>query len=108
MLDRIREAIGAIWGRLSTLILAASTAVMAIGNAPEVAPLFNSIPNLRVYVAIAAAIVIFGRFWAPPPPAVTIKRDDAVSVDRESGTVTITKAAEIPAHITDKAPGEKL
>lgn len=100
-LDTTREAFGLAWGKATTVALAVGVAVMAV-------PLP---PNLEVPAALrwalfgVAVVVAVLRQVAPPPPAVTIKRDDAVDVNHVTGIVTITKAEGLPADMRSKAAG---
>lgn len=105
--ESIRETIGALWGKTTTLVLSIGVAILPVLQTIDPAML-QANPRLKWIIVIVGIVVAVLRIVAPPPPAVVIKKDDAVSVNRDAGTVTIAKAADIPKGITDKAAGEKM
>lgn len=99
-LGRIIEAAGLVWGKATTIALAAGVAVLAIPLPAAVEP--DWIKWSLFGVAVVVGVL---RQVAPPPPAATILRDDSVHVDRIANTITIAKAADIPANMRSKAAG---
>lgn len=105
MFDQIKKFIGDLWGKTSTVALSVGLFVVAISADPAVQPIFDLWPGLRRVVAIVGAAVAILRFIAPPPAAVTITPEDAVSVMNEN-TVVITKPQALPANVVDQDPGK--
>lgn len=105
--SRIRESLGKIWGATTTLILSIGVAVLPIlqGLDPD---FVHAHPALMWGILILGIAVAALRVIAPPPPSVPIHIDDQVEVDRAAGTVTVTKAASMPADVVTKAAGEKV
>ncbi len=105
MFARIREKISRLWGATTTLILALAVAVLPIlqGLDPD---FVHAHPTLMWAMLILGVVSAVARVFAPPPPSVAIHTADAVDVDHLTGTVTIVKAAPIPADVVSKAAGE--
>lgn len=98
---RIVEAAGLVWGRATTIALAAGAAILAIPLPAALEP--DWIKWSLFAVAVAVGVL---RAVVPPPQAATILRDDAVHIDRVANTITIAKAADIPADMQSKAAGD--
>jgi hypothetical protein len=107
-LERIREAVGRVWGASTTYVLAFSVAVLPVlqGIDPDLMVQFPAIKWAIAVIGLAAAVA---RVLAPPPPSVKIRAEDAVMVDREAGVVTIAKGSgKLPDQVADKAAGEPV
>lgn len=103
---RVRQALGRIWGREMTMLLAIGNSIVPIvhGLSPD---LLQDHSVLWGIVAFDVVIAVL-RVVAPPPPAVSIHIDDEVSVDHDTGTVMVTKASGVPAGIADKPAGATM
>lgn len=103
MWARIKEWIADLWGMTTTMMLAILVAAVPALNAIDGALL----PAwAKLTIALAGAAVAVLRVIAPPPPAITVKKDDGMMVNHAAGTITIVKAEDIPAETINKAPGE--
>lgn len=101
----VREAVGKIWGTTTTIGLGLGAAALPVLQ--NVDPqLVTDHPSIRVGIFGVGVGVAVLRVVAPPPPSVPIHLADAVNID--GNAVTIVKDAGVPAHIVDKAPGEKM
>lgn len=107
-LARIKEVIGDLWGRVSTLLLTLGIAVLPALQMIDPTMLADN-PWLK-YVVIGISVLVAAlRVIAPPPPSVPIKPDDSVVVDHATNTVTVTKAEPMPgAAAAAKLAGEKV
>jgi hypothetical protein len=106
MLSRIADWIGNIWGRASTILLAVGMAILPILQGID-RSFTSEHPVITWAIIIIGVTVAVLRVIAPPPPAVPIKRGDAVSVDHDAGTIVVTKSEPIPATLMNKLPGQK-
>lgn len=104
MFEQIKDFIANLWGKTSTLLLAIGVAILPVLQTID-PTMLESMPWLRTLVIVVGVGVAVLRVIAPPPPAVTIKKDDAVSVMSDQ-TVVITKAEGLPAKIVDQDPGK--
>lgn len=104
--EKIRDIVGDLWGRTTTLTLALLVAVL---------PILESLPYevremlpwwARLAIGLGGAAIALLRVIAPPPPAVVIKKDDDVTVDHVAGTVTVIKSTPIPEALGSKPAGE--
>jgi hypothetical protein len=103
---RVRETVGKVWGQTTTLALAVGGAALPVLQSAD--PSFvQDHPVVKTTVVVVGVGVAVLRVVAPPPPSVPIHIDDAVTVDHDAGTVTVTKPAAIPAGIVTKAAGEQ-
>lgn len=107
-LKKLQEWLGHLWGQATTQILAASAFSMALMADKDTGPFllatFPFLPKVVAAIAIAAAFV---RWYAPPPPAVPIERDDHVDADHNTGVVTIVKGSSpLPVAVQSKEAGE--
>ncbi len=105
MLARAKEFIGDLWGQTTTQGLAFLVMIQPV--LAGIAPSLMSRPIQWSIFGVTASIAVL-RFFAPPPPAVTIKKDDAVIVNEAVGAVTIVKAGDIPIGVVSKVAGEKV
>lgn len=102
MLSKIKEWIGNLWGHVTTQTAIIIAGVMAVPLPPDLSP-----PTWLRWTLFGLAILASVlRLTAPPPQAVTTKKDDEVVVDHVANTITITKAEDIPATMVSKAAGE--
>ncbi len=88
----LSEAVGLVWGKATTLALATGVAVLAVPIPSGLEP--DWIKWSLFGVAVAVGVL---RQVAPPPPAVTILKEDSVVVDHEANTITVQKGTVIPA-----------
>lgn len=107
MWARIKEWVGDLWGMTTTQILGVSALLGAVMADPTVGPfLVATFPFMPKVVAGVALLALIARWYAPPPPAVPVKKDDAMVVNHASGVITIAKAEDIPSDVISKAAGE--
>ncbi len=104
MFDRIKEFVGNLWGQTTTQALAFLVMIQPV--LMQIDPsLLADYPTLRWAIFLVSLAVVILRFFAPPPPAVTIKPEDAVT-KMNANTVVITKPDPLPAHVVDQDPGK--
>jgi hypothetical protein len=102
-LEQVRDFIGDLWGRTTTIILAILVAAIPALNAIDAAllPIWA-----RISIGMAGVVVAVLRVVAPPPAAVVMKKDDEVIIDKAEGTVTVIKPSPITQDIESKPAGE--
>jgi len=105
MLSRVKLFVGDLWSKTTTVSLGLAVAILPALQAidPELLPSWA-----KLAIALLGVVVVVLRFVAPPPPSVTIKAADMVTVNHLDNSVTISKAETIPNDIKSKWAGEKV
>ena len=99
----IKAWVADLWGMTTTMVLAILVAAVPALNAIDAALL----PAwAKLCIALAGVGVAVLRVVAPPPPAIPVKQADSMVVDHAQGTITISKAEDIPATTVSKLAGE--
>lgn len=100
----VREFVGNLWGKATTLSLGIGVAVLAVPLPPNLA-----VPDWLRWGLFGVAVgVSVLRQVAPPPPSVSIQTNDHVDVSPSGKTVTIIKADGVPDNVTSKTAGEPV
>jgi hypothetical protein len=94
VVERVRAFIGNLWGKTTTFVLGLLVVLIPYLQMADPVVL-QQFPQLRTVIFIGGLVVILLRQFAPPPPAVSIQKDDKVTVHPDGQTVTITKAGLI-------------
>jgi hypothetical protein len=103
MLNRLRERLGDVWGKATTVILGLIVAILPALQAidPTLLPTWA-----KLAIALLGVVAVAMRFLAPPPASIQVRPEDTVIVN-DSNSVTVQTAAPLPAKVVDKAAGEK-
>ena len=102
-----KNAIGAAWGRLTTVGLAVGVGVLPILQGID-STFVSTHPNLMWTVVTVSLVVAVLRVVAPPPAYVNVHRDDEMHVDHDSQSITIIKTDPLPPDLTGKPAGQAI
>lgn len=91
----VRVWAGNIWGKTTTLLLAASGIMGGVLAVPAVHDLLAGFPWFPYLTAAVGLLGFLGRLWAPPPPAVPIQEGTSATVNEATNTITLQPAAPL-------------
>lgn len=93
---KLKAWAGNVWGKTTTLILAACAFLSGVLAIPEVHSLLVGFPWFSYLTAGIGLLGFVARAWVPPPPSVAITEGtNATMVD--ANTVLIQTPAPLPA-----------